>query len=228
MKNSNPLFLLLLLVLLLSVTACKSHKIALELFDTNGTSAKPIDAIETGDSLSLGLRGLAPRAGVQIYLNDDTGKEWSYARLFADKAGNIPPGLFWYQTGVIGTTSRKVNFKPDPSFVTFEEAEEFFGRHPLKLTVRDLQKNVLAERNLPFRKRSKPIVYPSNQGSLLVNAFNVTNEDIYASGRNFPAGSTVHLFAVTNQYVWNEGDKLTDMFASASVNGRLNTGRRSF
>lgn len=211
MKNSNLLLLSLLLVLLLAVTACKRNKVALELFDTNGTTAKPIDAIETGDSLSVGLRGLSPGAGLQIYLNDDTGKEWSYARLFADKAGNIPPGLFWYQTGVIGTTSRKVNFKPDPSFVTFEEAEEYFGRHPLKLTVRDLQKNVLAESSLAFRKRSKPIVYPSNQGSVLVNAFNVTNEDIYASGKNFPAGSTVNLFAVTNQYVWNVGDKLTDI-----------------
>ena len=203
--------LLLLLVLVFSITACKRKKVTLELVNTNAITAIPIDAVEIGDSLSIGLRGLSPGAGVQIYLNDDTGKEWSYARLFADKDGNIPPALFWYQTGVIGTTSRKVNFKPDPSFVTFEEANEYFSNHALKLTVMDLKKNVLEERTLPFKRRSTPFLYPSNKDGVLVNAFNVTNEDIYATGKNFPAGSTVHLFAVRNQFIWNEGDRLADI-----------------
>ena len=30
---------------------------------------------------------------------------------------------------MIGTTSRKINFKPDPAFVTFEEAEDYFSKH---------------------------------------------------------------------------------------------------
>jgi len=207
----TPHLVLIILLLIFSVPACKRNKVSIDLVDTNGPSLKPIEAVETGDSLSLGLHGLTPGAGVQIYLNDDAGKEWSYARLFADKEGNIPPALFWYQTGVIGTTSRKINFKPDPAFVTFEEAEDYFSKHTLKLTVMDLQKKTLAEKDLPFRKRTRPFVYPANKDAVLVNAFNVTNEDIYASGKKFPAGSTVHLFAVTNQYVWNDGDKLTDI-----------------
>ena len=108
----TPRLVLIILLLIFSVPACKRHEVSIDLVDTNGPSLKPIEAVETGDSLSLGLHGLTPGAGVQIYLNDDAGKEWSYARLFADKEGNIPPGLFWYQTGVIGTTSRKISHSP--------------------------------------------------------------------------------------------------------------------
>lgn len=182
-----------------------------ELLDLNGTTAKKIDAVETGESLSIRFRGLSPGAPVQAYLNDDTGQEWSYARLFANRAGVIEPTLFWYHTGVIGTTSRNIDFKPNPAFVTFEEAEIYFIDHPLKLTVRDLEGRVVAEQDVSFRKRQSPMVYPSNKDGVLMNAFDLSQEDIYATGTHFPAGSTVHLFAVNNQYVWNIDDPLNDI-----------------
>ena len=212
------LSIFLTFTILYLITGCarkpKDHDYStmiLELFDLNGTIIKPIEAIESGDSLSIGFRGLSPSAPVQVYLNDDMGKEWSYARLFADKSGNIEPTLFWYHTGVIGTTSRTINFKPDPAFVTFEEAEAYFEKHPLKLTVKDLRGRIIGEKILPFKKRQSPMVYPSNKEGVLVNAFNLAQEDIYATGKNFPAGSTVQLFAVINQYLWNIGDRLVDI-----------------
>src|SRR4030067_1899264 len=55
------------------------------------------------------------------------------------------------------------------------------------------------------------MVYPSNKEGVLVNAFNLAQEDSYATGKNFPAGSTVQLFAVINQYLWNIGDRLVDI-----------------
>ena len=212
------LSIFLTFTILYLITGCarkpKDHDYStmiLELFDLNGTIIKPIEAIESGDSLSIGFRGLSPSAPVQVYLNDDMGKEWSYARLFADKSGNIEPTLFWYHTGVIGTTSRTINFKPDPAFVTFEEAEAYFEKHPLKLTVKDLRGRIIGEKILPFKKRQSPMVYPSNKEGVLVNAFNLAQEDIYATEKNFPAGSTVQLFAVINQYLWNIGDRLVDI-----------------
>src|ERR1700731_3474361 len=101
-------------------------RMQIELLDSNQPETRHIESVETGDSLTLGFSGLAPGTPVQVFLNDDLGKEWSYARRFADKKGVVAPALFWYHTGVIGTTSRKINFKPDPAFVTFDEAEAYF------------------------------------------------------------------------------------------------------
>ncbi|MCI0349466.1 MAG: hypothetical protein L0Z53_08575, partial [Acidobacteriales bacterium] len=45
-------------------------RMVVELVDLSGPSPKPLDAIETGDSLAIGFRDLSPRAPVQIYLRD--------------------------------------------------------------------------------------------------------------------------------------------------------------
>lgn len=182
----------------------------LELFDTGGAKARRIEAVDVGDSLSIGLQGLPPGEGVEVFLNDDQGKEWSYARLFADRKGNVPTALFWYQSGVIGTTSRKIDFKPEPAFLTFEEAEAYFVEHPLRITAKTLKGKVLAQRDLPVRKRSAPLLYPSNKDGVLLNAANLRDEDLYVTGTHFPAGATVHLFAVDNQFQWQAGDAIVD------------------
>jgi hypothetical protein len=198
-------------------TGCASHRsgysdkeVRVELVDTSGPIRKRLDAVEIGDSLSLSLEGLRPGAGIEIFLNDDGGREWSYARLFADRRGNIGPTLLWYQSGVIGTTTRKINFKPDPSFRTFQEAEDYFAQRPLVLTVRDLEKRLISSRPLKMKKRTSPSLYPSNSEGILQNSLNVAREDLFVTGTHFPAGSTVQLFTVDNQYVWNVGDPLID------------------
>lgn len=185
-------------------------KPSIELFDSAGLRPRAIEAVDVGDSLSIGLQGLPPGEGVEIFLNDAQGREWSYARLFADRKGVVPSTLFWYQSGVIGTTSRKIDFKPEPAFVTFEEAEAHFARNPLRLSVKTLKGELLAERALPVRKRQRPFLYPSNKEGILLNAADLRKEDLYVTGTHFPAGSTVHLFAVDNQFQWQVGDPLVD------------------
>lgn len=213
--NSLTIRIILIILCIYLFNGCKKKydysEMVLELLDINGTKQQSIEVLETGQSLSISLQGLPSGAPVQVYLNDDLGKEWSYARLFADAKGVIEPALFWYHTGVIGTTSREINFKPDPAFVTFEEAEEYFLAHPLKLTIKDLDANILQEIDIPFKPSVSPMVYPSNGEGILVNAFDQTREDIYATGKNFPAGSTINIYAVTNQYVWNVGNPLLDI-----------------
>lgn len=186
-------------------------RMEINLFDLDGAETHEIKAIESGKSLSIGFNKLSPRAPVQVYLNDDLGKEWSYARLFADKKGNIKPVLFWYNTGVIGTTSRKIAFKPDPAFVTFEEAEKYFAVHPLTLTIKDLRGKIVGKKELPFKKNEKPFIYPSNSEGVLVNSFYAKKEDIYITGKNFPPDSKVQLMVVKNKYIWNMGDKIADV-----------------
>ena len=191
--------------------------LALELVDTNGVVPRAVEDIEIGDSLSVGFSGLSPRAPVQVYLTDDLGREWSYARLFADAKGRIAPSLFWYHTGVIGTTSRAIRFRPDPAFETFEEAQRYFELHRLTLSVRDLRGRLLTQRGLPVRPRSGPLLYPSNAEGVLTNSRDLAREDVYVTGRNFPPGSTVHVYLVANQYAWKAGDPLRDVSGPEGV-----------
>ena len=213
-----------LFILLIVAVGCLRKKgefdysrMAMEFVDNNGAGQKPIQELEAGESLSLGFSGLQPGAPLQVYLNDDQGKEWSYARMFADKEGVIKPTLFWYQSGVIGTTSRKISFKPDPAFVTFEEAEAYFQNHPLILTVKTLKGKIVGEKPLPLVQRRKPLLYPSNSKGILVNAFDLATEDIYATGKYFSAGSSVQLFAVQNKYTWALGDAFKDISGRGGV-----------
>ena len=151
-----------LIALCLAVVSCRTSRPApgvhIDLTDRSGLVPKPLDRLEAGDSLTLGIDGLRPKSRVELYLNDDLGKEWSYARLFADDKGRVAPQLFWYQSGVIGTTSRKINFKPDPAFLTFEEAENYFAQHPLTLVARDADNRVLARQTIKVGRRTTPMI----------------------------------------------------------------------
>lgn len=215
------LFLLILLVLILIIffiRPCPPDRLdysqmEIELIDTSGPERKPIEAIQIGDSLSLGFSKLPPGAPVQVYLNDDMGKEWSYARLYADKKGKIEASLFWFQSGVIGIppSSRKIDFEPEPAFVTFEEAEAYFKEHSLTLTVKNLKNKVVTKKAINTTLRKTPLLYPSNGEGVLMNSFDVTKDQVYVTGKHFPAGSKVRIYTVANKYIWNVGDDLNDI-----------------
>lgn len=173
---------------------------------------RPTEAIEPGDPLSIQLDGLPPGAGFEVFLLDNEGREWSYARLFADNEGRIEPTLFWFHSGVIGTTSRRIDFKPDPSFETFQEAERYFARRPLRIELRNLAGDLVERFPVPWlQKRTEPHLYPSNSEGVLQNAYQVGEEDLFITGRNFPPGARIALFVVDNQYEWFEGDEFADV-----------------
>lgn len=119
----------------------------LMLTDTNSPENNPIESIQVGDSLSLGFSGLSPCAPLQVYLHDDEGKEWSYARIFADNEGHVAPFVFWYHSGVIGRppSDVKIGAHPDPAFETFEQAAEYFAVHKLTLSIRDIKGKLVAK-----------------------------------------------------------------------------------
>lgn len=174
--------------------------------DPAGVAFKPLERLEVGDSLSVAVTGARPRATVEFLLQDGRGREWSYSRVHSDARGSVPRTLFWYQSGVIGTTTRRIEFRPDPSFLSFDEAERFFAENALQLTVRETDGRLLATRAFRPSPRYSAFVYPSNEKGVLENAVNAHDEDLYASGRNFPAGATVQLFLVPNRFGWAAGD----------------------
>lgn len=175
--------------------------------DPAGATFKPLERLEVGDSLSVELSGARPRTAVEMFLQDDRGREWSYSKVHSDARGNVPRTLFWYQSGVIGTTTRRIEHVPDPSFRTFDEAENFFAGNGLRLTVRETGGRLLATRDFRPAPRKSPFIYPSNGQGVLENAINARDENLYVTGRNFPAGATVQLFLVPNRFGWATDDQ---------------------
>lgn len=208
-RGTTSLLCALSLIFLASCTP-RDQAVLLVGTDQAGTT-EPREKVEIGDTLTISLDQLRPGQWVDIYLNDDLGQEWSFARVQANPAGEIEPFVFWYHTGVIGTTSLEVDFKPDPAFVTFEEAEAFFAVHALELRVLNQDGKLLTRQSLRVGKRQNPTLYPSNAGGVLVNAFNAIEDRAFVSGRNFPAGSKVGVALVGNQFQWHEGDAFRDV-----------------
>ncbi|MFV2066470.1 MAG: hypothetical protein ACC645_05780 [Pirellulales bacterium] len=175
--------------------------------------AGPGSAPVIGDTMTIALDHLRPNQQVEIFLNDDEGKEWSYARVFADDKGRVPSFVFWYHTGVIGRPPSGVTIgaHPDPAFVTFEEAAEYFAEHALTLAVRDRTGKLIAELPLKLERGSKPVVYPSDEDGILMNSFNVYEDVPHVSANNLPAGAKVSVAVVENQRFWHEGAEIRDL-----------------
>lgn len=196
--------------------------------DPAGVAPKPLEELEVGDSLSAGISGATPNTPVEFLLQDERGREWSYMRARSDARGDVEPTLFWYQSGVIGTTLREIRFRPDPAFTTFEEADRFFAENSLRLTVREASGRELARQTFRPKPRRTPFVYPSNAQGVLENAVDVRREDLHVSGRNFPAGATVNLFVVPNRFAWRAGDPLDVPGEGAVRTIRLGANETSF
>lgn len=209
MRQSTRLFLAVLLFFLIPAARADDYTapgVTLTVGDPNGVRPKPLAELEVGDSLAVAVTGANPHTPVEMRLEDALGREWSYSRVTSDERGEVPQTLFWYQTGVIGTTTRRGAFRPDPAFLTFDEGERFFADHALQLTVTETGGRLLATREVRPRPRTTAYVYPSNAAGVLENAVNAQEEALYVTGRNFPAGATVQLFLVPNRFGYGVGD----------------------
>ncbi len=169
------------------------------------------EVLEPGDPFSIEFTGMPPGAAIQAYILDETDQEWSYARLFADRKGRIEPTLLWYHNGVVGAQSPDIEWVPEPAFESFQEARKHFAQNPARLELRTLDNKVFRKMRLPLAKeRITPMLFPSNADGQLSNSFRVNRDDVFVTGTNFPAGATVGLFVVNNQYDWHDGDIFSD------------------
>lgn len=207
--------LLVALVALLLLSSCRRPhpRTAPELIlhDGGGRGLAAADVPEVGDSWSVGLEGLEPGERVELYLEDDLGREWSYALVHANREGVIEPFVFWFHSGVIGVTSLPIDFVPEPSFRRFEEAEEFFAEHPLTLRALDADGRLLVKQEWTLGPRRRPMIHPSNADGVLMSSIHSLEEDVFVTGRSFPPGATVYLALVPNAHDWQVGDPVNDV-----------------
>ena len=90
---------------------------------------RPITALEMGSSLHVGAKGLRPNTTYELRLSFGPGpahsleKAVSFARSSTDRAGNIPPVVLWYQSGVVGCHAKEGTVLAPNTFRTFDDAE---------------------------------------------------------------------------------------------------------
>ena len=192
-----------------------------------------IEELQPGDSLAIELRNLPARRQVQIHIVDERGQEWSYSRLSADSEGYIPRTLIWFNTGVIGTTSRNLEHRPDLAFVNFKEANAYWAENRAYLELRTEKGDFLERHLLPIAaRRTQPLLYPSNAQGVLMNSMDVNRDRFFVSGTDYPAGSTVLLYVVDNRFSWQAGNRFQDISGENGTSDitvvQLDPGQTSF
>lgn len=181
-------------------------------FQWHDPQGRPVRRIQPGDSLSMSFTGLPQRRQIQLQLIDDQGQEWSYARLSADRSGRIARTVVWFNTGVIGTTTRNIRSRPELSFMTFDEAYDYWSRHSLRLLLKTDEGLPLASVPVPLETvRQSPMLYPSTRDGVLMNAVEAGREPLFVTGTHFAPGSKIMLFTVPNRYGWDPGTPLHDV-----------------
>jgi hypothetical protein len=201
------------------------------------SGGRPISALEAGASLEIGARALTPRTLYEFRLAfGDTpvasaAESISFARATSDAEGSIQPFILWYQSGVIGCSTREADqFRP-VHFRTFEEAERALADKLLRISIHEVGREqrpgvalkdvasgpAIAQITLPTTQRLSPLVYPSDESGCLRNSLLTQSADLYVAGRNFQPGETVAISIAPNQRRWSVGDTLIDVTGAGSA-----------
>lgn len=191
-----------------------------------------IRSLEVGSSLQVAARGLQPSRLYEFRLGTD-GQEItheeaiSFARVGADRDGEITPFILQYHSGVVGCSPRIKPRQRLPRYMyrTFDEAEKALSGERLVVSIHPVEPNPsgkiplmklrvgkpITHLKLPVMKRKSPMVYPSDAEGCLLNSSLTQQQDMYISGRNFQPGEIVQISVVPNQRKWHVGDVVNDI-----------------
>lgn len=219
-RFSIILTILFLLFLLLNLNTCVTRDrinkevpeatAQIRLVDADGT---PVREIELASNLQASLSGLQPSTTYDIVLESDEKALVSWARLTTDLRGSISPFVIWYQTGIIGCTRGTESLEGPFWFRSFEDAQKALAGKAFQLSVRDLEGKEISSVKVPVATRigERPTIFAGTKAGCLLNSVIEGKEDVYAVGKNFPAGSIVQIYLVRAQRLWKLREPLRDI-----------------
>jgi hypothetical protein len=198
---------------------------------------RPIKTLETGSSLHVGVRNLRPNTMYEFRMilgerpAQSLEKVVSFARSSTDRAGNIPPIVLWYQSGVVGCHDKEGARLASNTFRTFDDAERALRGQVLTVSVHAVENDPTGRVaplklpagkpesvfQLPISPRQSPAVFASDTNGCLFNSQLVAGRDMYVSGRNFKPGETIEVAVVPNQRGWTVGDPINDVTGAGSA-----------
>lgn len=151
--------------------------------------------------------GLQPATRYDIQILRSDGKEISSASLTTDKRGIIPTIALWWDVGVEYTETRVGRLNPEMIF-----------KYKYSCLVKRDEKIIV---EIPIRIRrideTGPIIYSSDKSGNPLNGFMHRKESVYLTGKNFPAGSKLYIYAVRDRYSWEVGDRFDPVLGRPHV-----------
>ncbi len=185
-------------------------------FHLIGGAGDRIATHEAGDTLTVEVEGLAPKAAYDLLLLDDTGARLGFARAAANLDGVVGPEVLWWESGVTGLDPDGRGNGGD-GFLDFAAAEQFLAAHALKVEVRLADPLAFGSGRLVtdwavpvLAPRQSPLLWFSDGGSNYRTSFEAGLEAIFVSGQGLPAGAIVDVYLVPDRADWNVGDPLQD------------------
>ena len=183
---------------------------------------RPIDRLQSGSTLHVGGQALRP-VTLYEFRADIDGRAVSFARVTTDHLGRVDPFVLWYESGVVGCVTRRLE-GPNPErfrFRTFEEADAALAGRMVTITAQQVHGREVGRPEtvirLPISPRRSPMVFPSDSAGCLTNARAVGQADMYVSGRNFTPGEILEISVVPNQRAWYVGDVVVDITGASGA-----------
>jgi hypothetical protein len=203
-KTILIIFLILLILIVLAWYKLCRGKVEPEkviplvaIYDSSGAKIEKLHAMDT---MYVGIRDLEPdtRYDIRVLRSDDY--EVSFAQLQTNMEGIIAPTPVWYDIGVEYDDGSRTG--------RFYISDLLKYKYELNVKGPELDIDIPIEILADLRK---PIIFSADQEGHPLNSFLKGNQDVYAVGKNFPAGSTIRVYVVDDQYTWEDGDPLVDV-----------------
>lgn len=193
---------------------------------------RPIRSLESGSTLHVGAESLRPQTLYEFRTTVD-GRPVTFARVTTNRSGRIEPFVLWYESGVVGCATRRLD-GPDPGrfrFRSFDQAEDSLAGRTLVVTAHPVAPVEPREGRrleppageaelafqLPIGRRRSPMVFPADSAGCLVNAVSVGRADMYVAGRNFAPGERLEISVVPNQRAWYVNDLVVDVTGASAA-----------
>lgn len=169
------------------------------------------------DTIFGSFSRLLPDTQYDIQVVRSDGKEISHSSFTSDRRGIIPTVALWWDVGVEYPESRVGRLNLETLF-----------QYTYSCLIRRNKKTIV---EIPLRiqpiEETGSIIYSSDENGNPLNGFVHRKESVYLTGRNFPPGCTLHIYAVRDRYSWEFGDRLEAVLDKPIVL-RLDEGRTDF
>ena len=196
---------------------------------------REIPALVAGDTLTVRVDGLAHAAAYDLVLHDETGAQLGFVRAATDLDGSFGPEVIWWDSGVSGVDPAG-DGRGGKGLESFADATHYLMRHTLTLDVHvtDVRNpgggQLLMSAQVPVvAHRATPMLWFSDATGNYRTSFEAGKEEIFVTGENLPAGSSVDLYVVPDRTSYAEGDELKDVtgFEGSSHRDRVHLAPRS-
>ena len=173
-------------------------------------SGSTTNEFQLHDSLLVELRGLTPRAGYELAIVNEAGEVVVANKLSTDAEGRIPETVLWYAIGSQPCWRGGIPAVTEAPFAYSRVTDVALAGRAYTLRVSRAGEAVRSASFRVARQPLRPTLYAADARGCPKTGFLIGEEDVWVVGRNFPAGSLLRLWTVSDSSQWPDGSPLSD------------------